>query len=261
MRLVAFFPVLLLTILVLPPSKAADEPTALPVWPNKPPGETEAVGQEKDITKEKDHLVAGKRVIRLGNVSKPTITLYRPAKEKDTGTAVVVCPGGGYSILAMDLEGTEVCRWLNDLGVTAVLLKYRVPARKGTPPHVAALQDAQRAVSLVRSRATDWGIKPKRIGMLGFSAGGHLTAATATHHDHRTYSAIDETDKISCRPDFAILVYPAYLLNEKNDGLRKDLPVTKDTPPMFLAHASDDPVTTLSSAQMYSGAASRWSFR
>lgn len=134
MRLVAFFPVLLLTILVLPPSKAADEPTALPVWPNKPPGETEAVGQEKDITKEKDHLVAGKRVIRLGNVSKPTITLYRPAKEKDTGTAVVVCPGGGYSILAMDLEGTEVCRWLNDLGVTAVLLKYRVPAKGHAAP-------------------------------------------------------------------------------------------------------------------------------
>jgi acetyl esterase/lipase len=232
--------------------QSADEkPPAIPLWPGEAPGETGSIGEEKDTTTPKSGKVAGQRVIRLGNVSKPTITVYRPAKEKETGTAVVVCPGGGYHILAMDLEGTEVCRWLNDLGVTAVLLKYRVPGRKGKPRHQAALQDAQRAVGLVRSKAKEWGIDPKRIGMLGFSAGGNLTAFACTHYASRTYEPIDDADRVSCRPDFAVLVYPAYLVNAKKDALADEMHVDKQTPPMFLAHAGDDPVPAENSAQMY----------
>jgi acetyl esterase/lipase len=225
----------------------ADKPIALDVWPGTPPGETKATGQEKDTTGPEGGLVAGKRVIRLTNVSKPTLTVYRPAKEKATGTAVVVCPGGGYHILAMDLEGTEVCHWLNELGVTAVLLKYRVPAPDRTGP----LQDAQRAVSLVRARAKEWDVDPKRIGILGFSAGGHVAARTAIGFAKRAYEAVDKTDEASCRPDFAVLVYPAYLLNKKKDGLLADLPVTKETPPTFLAHAADDPVPAEGSVQLF----------
>jgi acetyl esterase/lipase len=251
MRLVSFFLVLTLIALAGRVQSADEKPPVLALWPDKPPGETESVGEERDMTKPTEGKVAGQRVIRLGNVSKPTITVYRPSKEKETGTAVVVCPGGGYHILAMDLEGTEVCRWLNDLGVTAVLLKYRVPGRKGKPRHLAPLQDAQRAMSLVRSKATEWGIDPKRIGMLGFSAGGHLTATASTHYASRAYEPIDDADKVSCRPDFAVLVYPAYLVNRQKDALVEDLHVNKDTPPMFLAHAGDDPVPAKNSAVMY----------
>src|SRR5262249_40557710 len=151
-------------------ARADEKLTVLDVWPDKPPGKTLAKGEEKDTTNEKSGKVAGKRVIRLGNVSKPTLTVYPAPKDKATGTAVIVCPGGGYSLRAMDLEGREVCEWLNTLGVTAVLLKYRVPA--GGDARVGPLMDAQRAVSLVRSKSKEWKINPKQIGILGFSAGG-----------------------------------------------------------------------------------------
>ncbi len=167
---------------------ADDTPLVLDVWEGKPPG-AEIKEEEKDLTRPKEGLVAGKRVIRLGHVSKPTITVYRPAKEKDTGTAVVVCPGGGYQILAWDLEGTEVATWLNSLGVTAVVLKYRVPRRPGergdTP--LGPLQDAQKAIRMVRGKAKEWNLKPDRIGILGFSAGGHLAAAASILHNKPTY--------------------------------------------------------------------------
>jgi len=132
-------------------------------------------------------LVAGKRVIRLGNVSKPTMSVFRPSEEKDTGVAVLVLPGGGYNILALDLEGTEVCEWLNSQGITGVLLKYRVPKRTGLEKHTAPLQDAQRALGMLRQGAQEMGIDAKRIGVLGFSAGGHLAAALSTNHIGRTY--------------------------------------------------------------------------
>src|SRR5271170_5722687 len=163
---------------------SASEPLAL--WPKGAPGEKGDIGVERDTTKPGDGLVGGKQVVRIGNVSTPALTLFQPPPDKDTGAAVVVCPGGGYNILAMDLEGTEVCRWLNEIGVTAVLLKYRVPGRKGKPPHLPPLQDAQRAIALMRSKAKDWEIKSNRIGMLGFSAGGHLSAMTATHFARRS---------------------------------------------------------------------------
>jgi acetyl esterase/lipase len=177
------------------------------------------------------------------NVSKPTITIYRPAKEKDTGTAMLICPGGGYWNLYWELEGEEVAQWLNSIGVTGIILKYRVPRRpddaKGEPAR-RPLQDAQRAVSLVRSKAKEWGIDPKRIGIVGFSAGGHLAIATATSFNKRTYEPSDDIDKTSCRPDFAIPVYSGYLKAKDKDELAPGLSIPKGTPPVFLVHGGAD---------------------
>jgi acetyl esterase/lipase len=214
----------------------------LPVWPHGAPGAAANPGPEIDTTTAKDELVAGKRVIRLGNVSAPTLTVYSP-KGRNTGAAAVVFPGGGYRILAIDLEGTEVCDWLNSAGVTCVLLKYRVPDSGPYPKSAAALQDAQRSMGIVREHAAEWHIDPHRVGVLGFSAGGHLAAALSTHFQTRIYGAIDAADRLSCRPDFAIIIYPGYLaLEEKNFEPNPDIHVTSDTPPTFLVQAEDDPV-------------------
>jgi acetyl esterase/lipase len=225
---------------------------SIPLWPAEAPGEKGAIGEEKDTSGPKSNLVQGKPLIRLGNVSKPTLTVYRPAKDKDTGASVIICPGGGYNILAYDLEGSEVCEWLNSIGVTGVLLKYRVPKRTGLEKHTAALQDAQRAVGLVRARAGEWGLDPKRIGILGFSAGGHLAAAACNNYDKRTYEPVDDADKQSCRPDFAVLIYPAYLtVKEQGDKVAPELPVTTNTPPTFLAMTQDDGVRVESALFYY----------
>ena len=213
------------------------------LWPGAVPGEKAALGEEADTTTAKDDLIAGRRLIRLGNVSVPTLTVYRPAAGTDTGAAVVVWPGGGYHILAMDLEGTEVCEWLNSVGVTGVLLKYRVPVREGQPAYAAPLQDAQRAVGIVRSHAKEWGIDPARVGVLGFSAGGHLCAVLSAHAGERTYARVDEADDASCRPDFQILVYPGGLVAKGNGTtVGAEAAVTAGTPPTFLAMALNDPV-------------------
>ncbi len=215
----------------------------LPLWPGTAPGDTGALGEEKDTTKPTDNLVAGRRVIRLGHVSQPTITLYRPPATNHTGAAVLVCPGGGYHILAWDLEGTEVCEWLNSLGVTGVLLKYRVPKRDGREAHAAPLQDAQRALGLLRHRAAEFDLDPRRLGVMGFSAGAHLSAALSTQFRERTYPLVDEADATSCRPDFVALIYPAYLtLKDETDRLNPNLPVTTNTPPTFITITQDDPV-------------------
>jgi len=222
------------------PSAPALQPILL--WAGKAPGETQDLGEEKDMTKPTENLVGGKRLIRLGNVSQPTLTVYQPPKGQQTGAAMLVLPGGGYSILALDLEGTEVCEWLNSIGVTAVLVKYRVPKRPNVEKHAPALQDAQRALSLVRHRATEFGIDPKRIGVLGFSAGGHLAAALSTT-PARTYPAIDAADAVSVRPDFTVLIYPAYLtVKEEGDKVAPELHVTSNTPPTFVTISEDDPV-------------------
>jgi acetyl esterase/lipase len=217
------------TMLLLAAALAAADSTPLPLWPGTPPGDKGSLGPEKDTTKPTDGLVAGKPVIRLGSVSSPSLTLYRAAAPANTGTTVVVFPGGGYNILAMDLEGTEVCEWLNTLGVNCALVKYRVPVRAGLPRYAPPLQDAQR---------------PKRIGVLGFSAGGHLVAALSTNFDARTYDAVDDADKLSCRPDFTLLIYPAYLTAKSEHGpvLAPELKVTANTPPSFLIQAEDDGV-------------------
>ena len=222
----------------------AAEPKPVALWPGKAPGETKDLPPEGDTTKPADRPVAGKAVVRLGNVANPTLTVYSPAAEKNTGAAVLVCPGGGYNILAWDLEGTEICAWLNSLGVTGVLVKYRVPRRAGLEKHAAPLQDAQRALGLVRQRAAELGVDPQRIGVLGFSAGGHLAAVLSNQHATRTYEAVDAADAVSCRPDFSVLIYPAYLtIKEKGDAVAPELPVSGTvTPPTFLAMAEDDPI-------------------
>jgi acetyl esterase/lipase len=223
---------------------SAAEP--IPLWPEGTFAQKSVPGVEQDMTKPSDDLYGGKRVTRISNVSVPTITLYRPSENKDTGTAVIVCPGGGYQILSMDLEGTEVCQWLNSIGVTAVLLKYRVPARDGSERYTAPLQDVQRALGLVRYHAAEWHINPHRIGVIGFSAGGHLSAAASTRFEKRTYKPMDESDRTSCRPDFAMLIYPAYLVREKGSqfgpDLKPELTVTSNTPPTFLVQTEDDPI-------------------
>ena len=229
---------------------AADSP--IPLWPKGAPGEKGDLGPERDTTKPTDGLVGGRKVIRLGNVSTPTLTVYRAPKDKANGTGVLVFPGGGYNILAMDLEGTEICEWLNSIGVTAVLVKYRVPARAGQPRWAAPLQDAQRAMGMVRQRAAELGLDAKRIGVLGFSAGGHLAAAVSTNFDKRTYDPMDSADDVSCRPDFTILIYPAYLtVKEEGDKVSPELKVTGDTPPTFLVQAEDDGVRVETSLFYY----------
>lgn len=231
---------------------ATEADTPIPLWPKQAPGEKGDLGPERDTSGPKSDLVAGRSVIRLGNVSVPALTVYHPAKEKSTGSAVLVFPGGGYSILAMDLEGTEICEWLNSLGVTAVLVKYRVPARPGQPRWTAPLQDAQRAMGMVRQRARDLGIDAGRIGVLGFSAGGHLAAALSTNYANRSYDAVDEADAISCRPDFSLLIYPAYLtVKEQGDRVAAELNITSETPRTFLVQAEDDGVRVETSLFYY----------
>jgi len=228
-------------------SASAIEPwKTMKLWPGVAPGEKGDIGPEG----KRPPRPGQRKVIRIQNVSVPTLAEFKP--KKPNGAAVVICPGGGYTILAWDLEGTEVAQWLNGIGVTAVVVKYRVPRRKDRAKHDAPLQDAQRALGLVRHNAKDWGIDPKRIGILGFSAGGHLSATAMTNHRKRTYTPVDAADSVSCRPDFGVLVYPAYLVdNETKTKLVTEVPVGKDTPPAIFIHAGDDRVTADSSVQMW----------
>lgn len=238
--------IVLLVLVACSPHLLAEKPASgpgpghatLPLWPHPPAN----AAPEVNATTLKDRLVAGKPVVRLTNVSNPTITLYEASRNK-TGAAVVVFPGGAYRILAIDLEGTEVCDWLNSIGVTCVLLKYRVPDSGPYGKSPLALQDAQRALGLVRQHAAQWHIDPERIGVLGFSAGAHLAAALSTHFDQRIYDAVDAADQLSCRPDFAVIVYPGYLaISEQNFAPNPEIHVTDRTPPSFIVQAEDDPV-------------------
>lgn len=202
------------------------------------------------------------------HVSRPTMTVYAPTG-RNTGVAMVVFPGGGYQVLAMDLEGTEICDWLTSRGITCVLLKYRVPNSGPTmvdghryyPKVQTALQDAQRTLGLVRQHAAQWHVDPHKIGVIGFSAGGHLVAAVSTHFAQRTYRPVDAADALSCRPDFAVAVYPGHLwVHEDENGatrkqedlsLRPDIRVRADTPPTFLLQAQDDPVDSIGQSLAY----------
>ena len=214
----------------------------MPLWPGAVPDAQPVPGPEGDMTTAKDGHPGGRAVIRIGNVSKPTLTLYTP-KQKNTGAAVVVFPGGGYRILAIDLEGTEVCDWLNSAGISCILVKYRVPVAGPYPQSSAPLEDAQRAVGLVREHAAEWHIDPNRVGVLGFSAGAHLAAALSTHYEKRLYDPIDAADKETCRPDFALIIYPGYLaLADQNFAPNPSIHPTAQTPPTFLVQAEDDPV-------------------
>lgn len=213
------------------------------IWPGTPPDETKTLPPEADQTKPADKLIAGRRIIKLGNVSTPQIAVYRPARDKDSGTSVVICPGGGFNILAYDLEGTEVAEWLNSVGVTGIVLKYRVPARNPQKRWLAAVQDAQRTLSLVRSLAGEWGLDPSRIGILGFSAGGATAAFAGLLSEQRQYAAADAVDQVSCRPDFALIIYPGALVERDRTTLNPEVVVPRDPPPMFFVQAFDDPVS------------------
>jgi acetyl esterase/lipase len=219
----------------------AGHPT-LNLWPAAAPGAPANPPPESDITAAHDSLIAGRNLIRLTNVSKPTLTYYE-AQVPNSGAAVVVFPGGAYHVLAIDLEGTEVCDWLVTIHVNCILVKYRVPDSGPLPKSTAALQDAQRALGLVRQHAAEWHIDPHKVGVLGFSAGAHLSAALSTHFDKRLYKPLDPADEIFCRPDFAVIVYPGYLsLAEMNFAFNPEIHVTASTPPSFIVQTEDDPV-------------------
>ncbi len=216
------------------------------IWPGEVPDESGDFGAERirmspALDRKQVEVTEPTRMIT--DVTKPTITIYRLATEKNTGTAMLIFPGGGYWNLYWQLEGEEVAAWLNSIGVTSIILKYRVPRRPDEPqsePARRPLQDAQRAVSLVRSKASEWGIHPERIGVVGFSAGGRLAIATATSFEKRTYEPIDDVDKISCRPNFAIPVYSGYLKAKDKDELAPGLRIPANTPPVFLVHGGED---------------------
>lgn len=219
---------------------SAGEPLVLNVWEGPPPGPQPELPAEADLTKPEDPLIAGRRIIKLGNVTTPQLAIYRPSPEKDTGTSVIICPGGGFHILAYDLEGTEVAEWLNELGITGIVLKYRVPFREAEHRGRAGLQDAQRALSLVRTHAAEWRLDPARVGILGFSAGGNIAGHTVFYQGQRHYEPRDAVDTASCAPDFAILIYAAGFLDGTTGRLRDGLELTAPPPPLFLVHTWDD---------------------
>lgn len=258
--------------------------TQLPIWPGTVPDAQPVAGPEIAKTTGMEFLVAGRPAVGVSRVSQPTMTVYAP-QGKNTGAAIVVFPGGGYLDLAIDLEGTEVCDWLMSKGITCVLLKYRVPGEPGYPKPAPypksgpypespiALEDAQRTLGLVRFHAAEWHIDLRKIGVLGFSSGGHLVAAISTHFAKRLYSAVDAADKVSCRPDFAVAIYPGHLplsaaqwdakqgakklvihspsTPDKELGLNPDIPVTHQTPPTFLLQAQDDHVDNVNDSLAY----------
>ena len=241
-RRIALTVLLLAGVFVTSPV-GAGEPLVVDVWPGKTPGDAGISGQERSFIYQSE-LVGPTKLVT--NITRPTLTIYQPPRDKNTGTAMLICPGGGYWNLFWELEGEEVAAWLNSVGMTGIILKYRCPRRPGDAASVPPLGpqlDAQRAVRLVRSRASEWGIDPKRIGIVGFSAGGHLALATATGFAKRLYDPIDAVDQVSCRPDFAVCCYSGYFKAKDKDELVPSIHIPPDTPPIFLAHASDDRVS------------------
>lgn len=232
----------------------------IPIWPGKVPDAQRMEGAEFAMTG--DSKIAGKTWTAVKRVSCPTMTVYSP-KGTNTGVAIIVFPGGGYRVLAIDLEGTEVCKLLASKGMTAILLKYRVPAsgpywddvgkRHRDPKAPMALEDAQRTVGLTRLHASEWHINPHKIGVLGFSAGGHLVADVCTHFKRRAYAPVDDADNVSCRPDFGVAIYPGHMLEKTTRPfeLNPTIPVTSNTPPCFLLQAENDPVDTVRNSLVY----------
>jgi len=231
----------------------ASEVEVIQLWKSTPPGPPAVTkGEERDISNDESNLVAGKPLIRLTDVAKPELHIFRP--EKPNGAACLICPGGGFHVLAWDLEGTEVAVWLNSIGVTAGVVKYRVPTGSHGDPGKwrGPVIDTQRAISIMRANAKDWELDEKRIGVLGFSAGGCTAGRTALQHGERLYENVDDIDKASCDANFAVLVYPAYLtVSKDDDSLREDLVVNEDSPPTFLVHAANDRVTCASSVSLF----------
>lgn len=259
----AFF----LLMVLLPFTESAAAPTTwqppagtteFPLWPD---GQVMAPPKLKgpEQVSETVSKASGEHWMMLQNVAVPTLTVF-PAKGAPTGTAVMVVPGGGYNVLAMDLEGSEICGWLTAQGITCALLKYRVPASgpnwnrecncRDIPAVPMALQDAQRAMGLLRAQAAHWNIDPQRLGVIGFSAGGHVVAGLSTHVQ-RSYAPLDAADTQSSRPDFAMLLYPGHLWVRKDDSLEKDIVVDAKAPPTFIVQAADDPTDDVRHALTY----------
>jgi acetyl esterase/lipase len=211
------------------------------LWSGAAPGETGTIGAEHDVTTERDRVAAGRRITRISNVTVPTLTVYLPPKDRQTGAAVLVFPGGSYRYVAIDIEGTEICEWLNSIGVTGVLVKYRTPPREGRPRYAAAFEDAQRAMGIVRARAAEWGIDPKRVGVIGFSAGAHLAALLSTQ-------ALDDA---SSRPDFAMVMYPGGVAQPGSERLAEEFRTAENAPPTFLVQTEDDSVRVENSLAYY----------
>jgi acetyl esterase/lipase len=234
--------------------------TQVPIWPGLPP--SARATPDSETVSPAESPVAGKGWFYVSKVTRPTMTVYPPTGA-NTGAAVVVFPGGGYRILAIDLEGTEVCDWLTSKGVTCVLLKYRVPKTGPSwdpdchcminPKPSLALEDAQRTMGIVRAHAAEWHIDPHKIGVLGFSAGGHLVAAISNDYRRRIYPAVDAADHESCRPDFAVAIYPGHLWWPSNGphGFNPDIKVTHDTPPTFLLQAETDTIDYVKQSLVY----------
>jgi acetyl esterase/lipase len=232
----------LLLALALAAPIARAQQTTLPLWPSGAP-EPYTGGPETDITKPSDRSVAGKPLAHLTNIGNPTLAFYPAPAGNNSGATVVVFPGGSYRILAYDLEGTEVCTWLNSIGVNCALVKYRVPVEKRFPEDIRDLEDAQQAMRLTRSHASDWHLDPHRIGALGFSAGGHLVVVLGNHPNFQRPNAPSSESAVSARPDFVVVIYPGYLTEAPAlTHLSKGIDPNKDTPPTFLLQAEDDPV-------------------
>lgn len=230
--------------------RPAVEPTIRPeleLWPDGPPGEPDGM----EALRTPDQTGPDGAVVRIRFVDTPTLTVHRPPGDNANGCCVVIAPGGGYHLLAWDHEGVAIAEWLNSLGVTAVLLKYRVPRRDPDAPHRWPLQDAQRAIRLTRHHAERWGIDPGRVGMLGFSAGGHLTLATGTHDGAPTYERVDAADQRSARPDFLVPIYAAYLADRDDpEALAPEIRIGPETPPTFMAVTLDDKTRGVDAARV-----------
>jgi len=200
------------------------------LWPEKVPGEMKEKQPPVFAASEND------KIIRYSEVTNPAVEVFLPDPAVKNGSAVIVCPGGGYQILAYDLEGTEIAAWLNRLGYTAFVLQYRIPDKKA-----GALQDVQRAIRIIRNNSKKWDIDAEKIGVMGFSAGGSLSARASTLFNKRTYTPVDKSDSLSCRPSFTMLIYPAYLDQGPDLSLTPELELSKEVPPVFIFQTADDP--------------------
>lgn len=236
-----------LVVLIAFATSALAAPEEIRLWPGAAPGETGPVKPAENQPPK-----SGRKIERILAVADPTVTVYRAPARTASGCTIVVCPGGGYEMLAWDLEGTEIAQWLNSIGVTAVVLKYRVPRRDAVHFYRAGLQDAQRAIRLTRHNAAKWGVDPDRVGILGFSAGGHMTVLAGTHWDQSSYEPVDAMDQQSARPDFLVPIYPSYLTDKSDlSKLHELVRITAQTPPTFIAVTQDDGKNGLDSARLF----------
>lgn len=254
--------ILFLLLLPVLPCVVFSQPLVLPLWDGTPP-------LQIDMGLEEEHTRNG--ILRISNVQKPTLEVYLPEEHLATGKAVVIFPGGGYTILAYEWEGTEFATWLQSQGIAGIVVKYRLPLSESlTDAKEVPLLDAQRAIRLVRHHAEDWGLDQGQIGIMGFSAGGHLASTLSTQYDHHTGRETDAIDALPARPDFSVLVYPVISFRDAgaHSGSRRnllgeapseeligrfsaELNVTDETPPAFLIHSQDDQTVPVENSFLY----------